>query len=186
MPVDFDAIPFVQARNYTKAQPGRGIRWIVVHTMEAPEKGATAENIAHYFATTRNKVSAHYCIDGDSIIQCLQTRDVAWAAPGANRHGIQLEHAGYARQSRADWLDDYSQRMLRLSAELCGRILIPKFQIPAQFVGATGLKAGRPGITTHAAVSEAFGQSSHWDPGPAFPMDLYIKQVRSFLEGPPE
>ena len=70
---------------------------LVIHTMEAPEKPDTAENVAKWFAgSTAPQASAHYCIDADSIVQCVQDRDVAWHAPGANHNGLGFEHAGTA------------------------------------------------------------------------------------------
>ena len=145
--------------------------------MEAEEKGDTAERIARYFSTTSTKASAHYCIDNNSIVQCVYDKDVAYHAPGANSDGIGLEHAGFARQTAADWSDPYSSAMLELSARLAYQ-LCQKFEIPIEFVDAAGLKAGRRGITTHKAVSDAFKMSSHWDPGPNFPMAKYLEQIK--------
>lgn len=183
-----NAIRFVRARWYTAVSPGRHIQYVVLHSMEAPEKGTTAESVAEYFRTTDRKASAHYCIDSDSIVQSVQTKDVAWAAPYANRNGVHLEHAGYARQSRADWLDGYSTQMLKNSAYLSGLILCPKFAIPARFVNADGLRLGQrdtsvKGFTTHAEVSRAFNPSGHTDPGPEFPLDQYLAWVREVLSG---
>ena len=42
-------IPFVQARNYTRGR-SNAIDLLVIHTMEAPEKPTTAENVANWFA----------------------------------------------------------------------------------------------------------------------------------------
>ena len=82
----------------------REVRVIVIHTMEADETDQTAENVANYFKNVEptNKVSAHLCIDNNSIIQCVLDNDVAYAAPGANHNGIQLELAGFASQRAAD------------------------------------------------------------------------------------
>jgi hypothetical protein len=183
-------IPFVQAQWYTPIKRARHVQYIVLHSMEAPEKGDTAENIAQYFAKgvpANRKASAHYCIDGNSVIQCVQTRDVAYAAPGANHNGIQIEMAGYARQAEADWKDPYSWGMLTITAELCAKVLMPKYDIPPTFRNAASLATadraddtGHRGFTTHAEVSKAFRQSSHWDPGPGFPMRDFLGLVERF------
>jgi hypothetical protein len=179
-------IPFKQARWFT-ATTGRVRRKIVIHSMEAPEKGKTAENIAGYFAglPSNRKASAHYCIDNDSIVQCVQTRDVAFAAPGANNDGIQLELAGYARQTREEWLDPYSTAVLKNAAWLCGVVLVPKINIPVVFIPAATMKRNprAEGFTTHNEVSQAFKQSSHWDPGPGFPFDLFLSWVNAARRG---
>jgi hypothetical protein len=180
--------PFVQARNYTRVG-GRDINLIVVHDMEAPERLNTAENVAAWFAgSTAPRASAHYNIDADSIVQSVRDMDVAWHAPGANHNGIGLEHAGYARQSRAEWLDDYGLRMLRLSARLTAE-LCAKYEIPVRRVTYDGLRAGVRGITGHHDVSLAFVRSSHWDPGPDFPWDFYLEMVKaelSKIKSPPK
>jgi hypothetical protein len=177
-------IPFVQARYFT-ATNGRTIKWIVIHDMEAPEASNTAANVANWFAGPNSpQASAHYCIDNQHIVQCVRDKDVAWHAPGANSNGIGIEHAGYASQSRGDWLDAFSTAELQLSAQLV-RSLCDKYSIPKQYVDAAGLKAGRPGITTHLQVTNAFRQGDHTDPGPNFPMDQYIAWVNGTTPSQP-
>lgn len=171
-------IPTVLAANYTRANR-KTVKWVVFHSMEAAEKPSTAEAVANWFAGKSGpapRASAHYNIDCDSIVRSVPEVDVAWHAPGANSEGIGLEHAGYARQTEAEWLDDYSSRMLWLSARLCADIC-KRWSIPVEYVDADGLKSGRRGITTHADVSAAFKKSNHYDPGKDFPMDQYLKMV---------
>lgn len=176
---------FVRARNYTRTE-GRAIDLIVLHTMEYPERPTGAEWCAAYFAgPSAPQASAHYMIDNNSVVQGVEDKDVAWAAPGANHNGIQLEHAGYAAQGAAGWDDTYSRAMLDLSARLSAK-LCKRHNIPVRFVDVAGLKAGRRGITTHAAVSLAFRRSDHTDPGPAFPINEYIAAVKTVLEPPKE
>ena len=91
---------FVQARNYTRGR-SNAIDVLVIHTMESPEKPDTAESVANWFGgATAPEASAHYCIDSDSIVQCVHDEDVAWHAPGANHNGLGFEHAGRAAQRR--------------------------------------------------------------------------------------
>lgn len=170
--------PFIPARYFTAANRGAGqISWIVLHSMEAPEGSQTAENVANYFASGAVQASAHYNVDNNSIVQCVRDKDIAWAAPGANTNGLQIEQAGYARQTRAEWLDPYSDALLHLSAKLVREKCL-EYGIPMEFVDATGLKAGRRGITMHRTVNEAFHLSTHTDPGAAFPMDIFLNYVR--------
>lgn len=169
-------IPFLQARNYTKANRTK-IDLIVIHDMEYPERYDAAEQVARYFSGSgAPQASAHYCIDADSIVQCVRVEDVAWHAPGANNNGIGLEHAGYAAQRPADWADAFSEAELQMSARLTAE-LCRKYTIPVKYVDSAGLAQGQRGITTHVAVSKAFRKSDHSDPGPNFPMDHYIALV---------
>jgi N-acetyl-anhydromuramyl-L-alanine amidase AmpD len=177
---DPNAIPYVEAANWSKhLQHPQPKSVVVLHCMEWPEKPDSAEWCAGFFAGTKGpapQASAHYCVDADSVICCVPPDRVAWHAPGANANGIGIEHAGYARQTAAQWLDDYSLRMLQLSAELTAW-LCKRFGIPVQFIGAEHLRRGARGITTHAEVSRAFGKSTHMDPGPFFPINEYVRFI---------
>lgn len=178
--IDFSKIPFVAARWYTPTN-GRVVRKIVIHSMEAPEKGDTAEAVARYFATTDTKASAHYNVDANSIVQSVQMRDVAYCAPGANHDGVHIELAGYARQTKAEWQDAFSDAMLQIAAELCAKVIVPKFEIPIRFLSAAMMRANpnAQGFTTHDAVSKAFKRSTHTDPGVGFSMVEFLKRVRN-------
>ena len=171
------AYPFVESPHINRTE-GRQIDLIVIHTMEMDEKGETAENCAQWFRNPGAKVSAHYCIDNNSIVQCVRDQDVAWAAPGANSDGIQIEHAGRAKQTGRDWSDTYSTAMLERSATLVAD-LCRKYKIPVTWLYAADLQAGKRGITTHDAVSKAFKRGSHWDPGQGFPVERYLALVRA-------
>lgn len=175
------AYPFVESPHVNRTG-GRQIDLIVVHTMEMDEKGETAENCAQWFRNPGAKVSAHYCVDADSIVQCVRDQDVAWAAPGANSDGIQIEHAGRAKQTGRDWGDAYSTAMLERSAALVAD-LCRKYKIPVAWLYAADLVAGKRGITTHDAVSKAFKRGSHWDPGTGFPVERYLALIRARMGG---
>lgn len=180
---NIESVSVVPAKNYTWARRGVGdIKWIVLHSMESSEKPTVAEAVAQWFAgSDAPRASAHYCVDNDSIVQSVKPEYVAWHAPGANRHGIGIEHAGRARQTKEDWFDEFSREMLeQQSAPLCA-FLCKQWGVPPRFVDREGLKAGHPGVTTHNEVSQAFGKSSHWDPGPGFPMDWYLRLVHTLM-----
>jgi len=172
------AIPFIQAKFYTPVG-GRRIIWLVLHDMQAPNKGGTAAAVANYFATMdvprSGGASAHECIDNGTVIQCVQDGDVAWAAPGANSLGYHFEMTGYAAQATNEWLDPYGHDMLAIAS---GRVRAKADEkgIPMVFRRAPDLTAGLPGITTHFECSKAFG-GDHWDPGPGFPIDYFISLV---------
>lgn len=175
-------IPFVEAKHYTK-HGKRRIDLVVLHTMESPEGIDTAENVSAWFAGKSKgeapRTSAHYCVDSNSVVQCVGDRDIAWHAPGANHNGIGIEHAGRASQGRDGWSDDYSVKMLDRSAQLVADLCV-RYDIPIEWVDVKGLLAGARGLTTHANVSLAFKKSTHTDPGPDFPFDFYLARVRHY------
>lgn len=173
-------IPFVKARNFTRGR-SNAIDVLVIHTMESPEKPDTAESVASWFAgSTAPEASAHYCIDADSVVQCVRDEDVAWHAPGANHNGLGFEHAGRAAQSKADWSDAYSAAMLDRSAQLVAQ-KCAEHHIPAVWLRPADLRAGKRGITGHVDVSNAFHRSDHSDPGTSFPIEAYLALVREHM-----
>ena len=175
------AYPFVASPNVTRTS-GRKIDVVVIHSMEIDESSSAAENCARWFQNPAAKVSAHYCVDNDSIVQCVRDQDVAWHAPGANHNGIGIEHAGRARQTRTEWLDPYGQAMLDRSAALVAD-LCRRYGMPVTWLQPADLLAGKRGITSHNNVSRAFRRGTHWDPGSGFPSELYLRLVRAKLKG---
>jgi peptidoglycan hydrolase-like protein with peptidoglycan-binding domain len=167
---------YVPAVNQTKAT-GRKIRLLVLHSMEAPEKPSTAEAVAGWFGGKNGKApaaSSHLCVDCDSVVECVKPENVAWCAPGANRDGYHIEHAGFARQTRDEWLDAYSEQMLVLSAKAArAKVMLPH-GIPARHLSDAELARGLAGVVDHHAVSRVYRQSDHVDVGKGFPWDVYL------------
>lgn len=175
---------FVQAKSYSKANRGVfDVSLVVIHTMEAPEKAATAENVAAWFAgPNAPKASAHYNVDSDSIVQSVAEADVAWHAGPVNGFSIGIEHAGYAKQTVEEWGDPYSVAMLERSAELVGRIC-RRYKIPVRRLTDADLSRGeRRGLCGHVDVTNGLtGGKGHWDPGPHFPWAWYLDRVRAHV-----
>ena len=171
------AYPFVESPNVTPAK-GRAIDVVVMHTMEIAERKDAAEICARWFAAPASRVSAHYCVDANSVVQCVRESDIAWHARGGNTTSIGVELAGFARQTRKDWADAYSTAVLRRASSLVADVCRRR-GIPVRWLAAADLVAGRHGITGHADVSEAYGKSDHWDPGPGFPVERLLALVRA-------
>jgi len=176
-PFTIDTFPFVKARHFRTGSPGRPVRVIVVHSMEAPEKGDTAENVARFFQTTTREASAHLCIDSDSSVRCVMDDDVAFAAPGANADGVHLELAGFARQTEPEWLDAFGVLMLERAADVAAQYCL-KYDIPVRRLTNDELADKRnKGVVSHAQVSEVFKKSDHTDPGNGFPWVFFLERV---------
>jgi N-acetyl-anhydromuramyl-L-alanine amidase AmpD len=169
--------PFIESPHQTAARD-RAIGVVVIHTMEIAERAGAAEACAQWFANPASEVSAHYCVDADSIVQCVREEDIAWHARGGNANSIGIELAGYAAQRTLAWNDAYSRavvaRAARLTADVCAR-----HGIPLRRLRAADLVAGKRGVTGHAEVSAAFHKSDHWDPGPDFPWTRLLRLARS-------
>lgn len=177
--IETDVWPVRRARWFTEHGPSRAVRVIVIHDMEAPEKGSTAEDVARYFATTDVKASAHVCVDNNSIVQCVADSDVAYAAPGCNSDGIQIEMAGYGNQTRDQWLDEYGVALIDRAADAAAQYCL-KYIIPPRHLTNAELEAGERGIVGHVQVSEVYQRSDHTDPGPNFPWDVFMDRVVAY------
>jgi len=172
--------PFIKAR-WFHASRIKPVQLIVIHSMEAPEKGDTAEAVARYFQRGTVQASAHYSIDNNSVVQCVFDSHTAFHCKNANSNGIGIEHAGYAKQTKEEWLDGYGQQMLELSAQIGAHLCI-KFRIPvqrAEFRSATNPAVVKPGFCGHADVPL---HGTHWDPGKGFPWDFYLERVRFHVD----
>lgn len=156
------------------------IRVIVVHTMEVSEDDPrVAESVGNAFARPATRASAHIGVDTDSTVRYVLDGDTAWAAPGANADGLQLELAGRAGQTSGDWTDAASRAILERAAQQVAawcRI----YGIPSQRLSDAELGGGvAKGIVGHADVSRVFKLSTHWDPGKNFPWTAFLARVRA-------
>lgn len=175
------SIAFRQAKYFTKGRIAP-VRLIVIHDMEWAEQPETAEACAAMFAGANSpKASTHYSIDSNSEVQSVRDEDTAWCAPGANADGLHFEHAGFARQTAAEWADAYSVAMLRRSAKLTAA-KAKKFGIPVRRLTVEQIRAGYKGFAGHLDITNALnGGKGHWDPGYNFPWDWYLGLVREEL-----
>lgn len=158
-------------------------RLIVIHDMEFPERMDAAEVIAHDFATRgeNEKASAHVCIDNNSIVQCVRDSYVAFAAPGANHDGIQMELAGFGAQKTTDWRDFYSNALLGLAADAAAQYAL-KYDIPIFHLSDDGLRKGNRGLVGHDQVTRVYRKSDHTDPGFGFPWARFVLWAKASYE----
>jgi N-acetyl-anhydromuramyl-L-alanine amidase AmpD len=170
---------FIKAKYFNKGRV-KPLELIVIHTMEAPEKGTTAESVGKYFQNIGVKASTHYGVDNDSVVQYVYDSNTAFGCKNANANGVHIEHAGYADQNAADWSDEYSQAMLKKSAQIAA-YLCEKFNIPVQkavFKSESDPTVIKRGFCGHADVPL---HGSHYDPGKNFPWPLYLRLVKEEL-----
>ena len=182
--METDNWPFIQARWFTPFDGVRHPRVIVVHDMEYYERDDSAEIIAHDFATRPpgNKASAHICVDNNSIVQCVKDNDIAYAAPGANSDGLQMELTGFGKQTEAEWLNFYGIALLAIGSDAAAQWCL-KFGLPPIHLTDEQVKDKlTKGICGHDQVSRVFKLSDHTDPGVNFPWQYFISSVRNFYD----
>lgn len=155
-------------------RPLSAVKWIVLHSTE----GGTADSIARYFAGSTAGGSTHLVVDDNECQRCLPNGAVSWGAKGANYAGFHIEQCGFAKWRLPLWKRHLNtvRRAAYKTAWHCR-----EFGIPAVYVKAADLKAGKPGITIHRECSKAFG-GSHWDPGYFWPRRLFMALVRRYLK----
>jgi len=180
-------ITFLQSKNYVSGRT-HPILWIVIHTMEIEETDHTADDLANQYATGSNVVAVHYCIDNDSIIQCVKDTDTGRgilvadsghpAGASGNDISISVEHAGWAKRTAAEWADKYHQDMLKLSAQLVG-VRCKQYGLQRKRLSQAEIQAGDSGIVAHGDIYAVYQEGDvRTDPGPNFPWTQYIGWVK--------
>lgn len=161
--------------HFTPGQ-NRPIDRIVIHSTVSPCRKGQARATAAYFRSQAAGGSAHYAVDPAEVIQCAYDHVICWHAP-PNPNSLGIEMCEYPSKDKGRWKDDDHQAMLARTARLVARKCL-RYDVPPRYVGSIRLRLGWRGVTTHAAVSQAFAQSSHWDPG-AWPRRKFMRMVRA-------
>lgn len=184
-------VPFLEARHYRQGRRG-DVRFVVVHDMEAPERSDSAEKWVQRTHTQDRVSSVNYGVDDNSLWCAVRPVDEAFHVSAFNKHTVGIEHPGYARQSTAEWLDPYGQRMLARSSVLTAA-LCKAFDVPVRRatvddlvnseIGAFPWKGGVVGHIDCTLAAQRLGRPNHghWDPGPGFPWDHYLGMVAAVL-----
>lgn len=170
---------FIQANYYSSGDNGDILR-LVVHDEEYPVSLHSAEDIGNFFshATTG---SAHYVVDGDSVVGCVAETQIAYH-DGHNINSIGTEHDGYAHFTKADWNLPGSQATLHKSAQLHAD-LATRHDIPIRLLTAEQVRENMKGLHGHDVSSEAFHSSDHSDPGPQFPWQQFFTLIKANQTG---
>lgn len=173
---------FATSTNLTdRRRIGRNGNWpslIGIHTMEAPEAGQTAENVAAYFK--RVDASSHWCVDNNSRVRVVRDEDTAWTMPPTNAWSLNIEMAGYAGQTARQWDDAYSNSVLDIAA-VCAAEWCRKYNITVRRLTTSELLGRQKGLAGHIDVNRAFRASDHSDPGANFPWIEFLARIRSKL-----
>lgn len=151
---------------------------LVIHSTVSPCEPGGARQIAAYFRSESAGGSAHYVIDPEEAVQAAWDSVICWhAPPNQGSLGFEMcdipgpvpgDKPGTARWRALRrvwrWRKAEQRAMLRRTAQLVAQAALA-YDVPLRFLTVRQLRAGGHGITTHANVSKAFGQSAHWDPG---------------------
>lgn len=161
--------------------PRRGaIQGICIHTTEN-SFGTPAENIANYQLTSRTG-SYHRLVDAAGRTLLANTDDwTTWST--ANKGNEVLLHVScvaFAKSTRAQWLAQ--TKMLDAVAATVAE-WSRRHKIPLTKLSGADLRAGKRGVCGHADARDAWGITTHWDPGPGFPFDVILDKARAIVNG---
>lgn len=172
-------------RNYSRDSDGRPVhtrkKIIVIHNTS---NDASDTNEASYAKRRTDGVSSHYYVDHNSITQSLDTDWRAWhvGSNEGNSTGISYEITGSNAKSRQWWIDNVYWK--GLAAQI--RADMDVHGIAARALSVAEMRAGKSGIVTHNQCRLAWGDTTHTDPGPNFPMDVLLQKIGGSAAPKPE
>lgn len=172
------APPYLGPAAHTSPGNNKPIDRIVLHSTVSPCAPGQARNTAAYFRSASAGGSAHYVVDPTETVQVVYDGVIAWHAP-PNAHSIGIEMCdmpGVGRGAILRWTDREHRQMLRRVVTLTAQLCLA-YDVPVAFLDPAELVDGKRGITTHNNVSDAFHQSTHWDPGD-WPQRAFMRRVR--------
>lgn len=149
----------------------------VVHDAETPMKAGYAKSIGSWWGSTPGD-SAHGMVDPADICQFLPYNVTAWhVGPVANGRTVGFEQAGYAAQTREDWLtpDGLAQmdNLVVLMREASAFWGLPLKMVTDPAVISEAFRTGEKiGWCYHATIADSVGGTDHHDPTPNYPVDV--------------
>lgn len=174
--------PYVGPAAHTSTGSNRPVDRVVIHCTVSPLVPGAARSVAAWFRDSDSRGSCHYVVDAHETVQVVYDSVIAWhAPPNARSIGIELcdplTSPDWDRVHRRRWFDRNHKRMLRRAARLTARLCLA-YDVPLDRLTPDDLREGRRGIVGHVDVSHAWGQSTHWDPGPSFPWPEFLRLTR--------
>lgn len=149
---------------------------IVLHGTVTPCEPGRARQVADEFRTGAVVGSAHYVVDPDEAIQAAYDDVICWHAP-PNPHTLGIELCDRVVGPVKRWKGKNHAATLERAAQLTAELALA-YNVPLRMIGPRKLKAGQRGLCDHDDVSDAFGQSTHWDLG-AFPRRRFLALVKA-------
>lgn len=170
-------IPYVQGRNSYSDADGRKYG-IAIHNTS---NDASAEGEASYATRRTDGISAHFYADSDSVVQSLDTSARAGHAGSraGNENAVAVEITGVNGWTRQQWLDRVAWNKLGMVlAQVC-----KTYGIAVRRASVAEMRSN-PTVRAfygHDDMRQAWGGTTHTDPGPNFPWDRLFQAVNAAL-----
>lgn len=155
--------------------------WLVAHSLECEAIPGLGEDLARgYFQNSQ--VSVHTVSDPRNNVGGLDTSIKGWHAGNTgNNYGSADEVTGRAAWTRAEWLQPARRAALENQWKAMAQLGVAAGFRPEEYrwlsIAQVRSMAVR-GCCSHNDISEAFGESTHWDPGWGYPYDIAIQTIR--------
>jgi len=179
-PIEAPSPTYVGPPKWSGASNNKPIVRIVIHATVGAEPGANnaAINTVNYSKNTDRPSSFHYIAEDTKSLQYTYDSVVAYHAP-PNRHSLGYELCcSLSNKGKDHWGNTDHREMLAVAAKDVAQLCLA-YDIPIRKISPAQVRAGAKGICGHHDVSLAFGESSHWDPGPYFPWATFIRMVQN-------
>jgi N-acetyl-anhydromuramyl-L-alanine amidase AmpD len=154
-----------------------GWAYIAIHNTS---NDATAREEASYARRRTDDVSTHIVVDSTEALQTLTLDRNAWHSGSAwgNSKAISFELRGKNTWS-ADYWRTVIDRVAPVIAECCVLYAIPVRHLTVEEARKKVMK----GFVTHDDMRQAWGGTTHTDPGPNFPMQYLLDTVNKEITG---
>jgi N-acetyl-anhydromuramyl-L-alanine amidase AmpD len=154
-----------------------------VHSTESADiPGSTADlsSIRSWFNNPDSEASSHIGIDGSgNTEQWVTSNRKAWAIGAANSFTCNIEFVARAAQGASAWEEAQVKQGARWAAYWCIHYGIPVQKANVRNVNGLCV-CTKKGVLRHSDVTAA-GFGTHTDPGPAFPMDDFLRYTRYYV-----
>jgi N-acetyl-anhydromuramyl-L-alanine amidase AmpD len=173
-------VRFVQGRNSYVDRDGMKFA-IAIHNTS---NDASDENEASFATRRTDDVSSHFYVDGDSVTQSLDTNARAGHAGSGNgnENAISVEITGVNGWSRTQWLNNVAWNELgRVLAYVCR-----SYGIAVRRASVSEMKSNPKvkAFYSHDDMRQAWGGTTHTDPGGNFPWDRLFSAVNAAMGDP--
>lgn len=176
-------LTFVQAKGDYADNDG----WHYGFAIHATANTASDTAEASYASHRTDGTSAHFYVDGDSVTQALDTDRKAGHAGSAygNNNAVAVEVTGLNSWTRAQWLE-------RVAWNKLGAVIAYIVRKDPDYSGWQNRRASvsemrsNPRVKAlygHDDMRQAWGGTTHTDPGPNFPWDRLTQAIGDALAG---
>lgn len=169
-------------------KPGTGGK-IVALGIHSTEGGGTAANVGRYFQNDALDAATTGVFGDNDAVGCVEYGMTAYHSGHGDPWNYRIEgyeHVAFAAWSTEEWMKH--GKMLDRSARHMAKRAVA-LGIPIRKIDGTQLRravlSGDPsqgGFCGHKDISDAT-DGGHWDPGPGFPWEFYLKLVKSYANG---